>query len=211
MHSTSFLRDAFPDRVTQSDAKISATSTSSVVTSAKQQAQVVTAVPSATSRPLGVCWDFLDTGICRWGDACYYKHVRSTSEPRPEGNGNSEANWRPQSVCYAFLRGQCEREKCYFRHQETEDPRYRRSPTGSDSRSRSPAQREYGRTSPARSCVTRFNNHNYNPEHFGAEHNYRPRGFQRFQPCHNFQKGHCAYGEQCAYSHDMKYARNERF
>lgn len=119
----------------------------------------------------------------------------------------------PHGVCHAFFyEGHCDRVGCAYRHSRSIESQS--SQSASLDQRRSAASTEYqpnrsDRRSPSPNggrgypTTTRFNNHNRDPEYFGADYTYRPRGFNPNRACYAFQAGHCEFGSGCRFSHDV--------
>jgi hypothetical protein len=134
----------------------------------------------------------------------------------------------PAGVCFTYYyNGCCDRAGCPYRHtlpsqsksqvsDESQSYRQGSRPSQRDEADddRSQQRAEYStsssRRSPYRSTTTRYDNHNYDPEYFGADRTYRPKGFQQHRPCFAFQRGYCKFGSQCAFSHDMEECAEQR-
>lgn len=163
---------------------------------------------SREEAPPGVCYQYFYHGSCE-RSGCPYRHAKPGQQ---------------QSQRHSYDDSQQRTVQSYEGSQS--QPQYSQSRQGSHSSDAFPqggyqqqSSREGSGTaydgastsagSPRRSpyphTTTRFDNHNNDPEYFGADRSYRPRGFQGNKPCFSFQRGgYCKFGSQCAFSHDAE-------
>lgn len=161
--------------------------------------------------PPGVCYTFFYQGYCE-RSGCQYRHTR----PSQAHSGDSRQYDRNE----AASRQSTQRGEDGSSSMRTEQYSAPRAADDGNRRSYSRAEsQEFGHESspsysrprsPYRSTTTRYDNHNNDPEYFGADRTYRPRGFQSQRPCFSYQRGYCKFGSQCAFSHDMEECSQSR-